>query len=111
MSLITGLVISSTLEALLIGLVVLAMLRAWFMGSIFEYRRSYYQARGGLLGELLSCPLCLSYHAAFWCETLFFVPVKVYAHEWWSLAISLPVVFAAAAVAQTIWFWLHPNFK
>jgi hypothetical protein len=102
---------SIVLESMLLGFVVLAVLRAWKMGSIFEGRRSYWQVRKGWLGELLSCPLCLSYHVAFWCEVLFFVPVKVYITAWLPLILSPLVVFAAAGIAQSEWFKYHRDVQ
>lgn len=100
----------STLEVVLLHLVVLAVMRAWFMGSIFGYWRSYFQARGGRLGELLSCPLCLSYHVAFWIELLFIAPFKIYATTWCILTLSPLVVFAAAGAAQNAWFKHHKDW-
>jgi hypothetical protein len=98
-------------ESMLLSFVVIAVLRAWFMGSIFELPRSYMQARGGQLGKLLSCPLCLSYHVAFWCELLFLVPVKVYIDAWIALPLSPLVIFATAGVAQCIWFDQHKDWQ
>jgi len=101
----------SMLEVVLLHLVVLAVMRAWLMGSIFGYWRSYFQARGGRLGELLDCPLCLSYHVAFWAELLFLVPLKIYAAAWFALALSPLVVFAAAGAAQSAWFKYHKDWQ
>lgn len=102
---------SLVLESILLHLVVIAILRAWKMGSIFEGWRSYWQVRKGLLGELLGCPLCLSYHVAFWCEVLFFVPVKVYIGAWLLLILSPVVVFAAAGAAQSVWYKHHRDVE
>lgn len=102
---------SATLESILLGLVVLAVLRAWKLSSILESWRSYWQVRGGRLGKLLSCPLCLSYHVAFWCEVVFLVPVKIYIAAWLPLILSPLVIFAAAGVAQTEWFKYHRDVQ
>jgi len=101
----------STLEVVLLCLTVLAVMRAWFMGSIFGYWRSYLQARGGRLGELLNCPLCLSYHVAFWAELLFLVPLKVCVAAWLPLVLSPLIVFAAAGAAQSTWFKYHKDWQ
>lgn len=102
---------STVLEAILLSLVVLAVLRAWKMGSIFESHRSYWQVRKGLLGELLGCPLCLSYHVALYCEVVFLIPLKIYVAAWWSIVFFPLVVFAAAAIAQTVWFAQHRDVQ
>jgi hypothetical protein len=102
---------SAALESVVLGFVVLAALRAWKLGSIFESWRSYWQVRKGWLSELLGCPLCLSYHVAFLCEIVFFVPVKVYSAAWISLILSPLIVFAAAGVAQSEWFKYHRDVQ
>lgn len=99
------------LEALLLHLTVLAVLRAWFMGSIFEHWRSYVQVYGGRLGELLSCPLCLSYHVAFWFEVIFLVPAKAYVGSWLLIVLAPLAVFAAAGAAQSSWFKYHRDWQ
>lgn len=103
--------VTAMAEAMLLSFAVIAILRAWFMGSIFELQRSYMQARGGQLGKLLGCPLCLSYHVAFWCEILFLVPIKVYIAAWIPLAFSPLVILVTAGVAQCIWFDQHKDWQ
>ena len=57
------------------ALAVYALERAWFDGSIFQVWRERASAWRGMtghravlsfLGHLLHCPLCLSFHLAFW---------------------------------------------
>lgn len=59
----------------LAGVAVYSVLAAWFRGSIFESPRYFFEGwrddpKAGvfhhLIGDLFTCPFCLSYHAAFW---------------------------------------------
>lgn len=43
-----------------------AVTTVWFYGSIFEKPLNYFKNRKDMLGELMSCNLCLPYHIAFW---------------------------------------------
>jgi hypothetical protein len=108
-SLLEGVVLAAT-ETFLIGLAVVALLRAWFMGSIFSHWRSYMEVRKGLLGELLGCPLCLSYHVAFWLELLCVVPLKLMYGPWSCVLLTPIVVMAAAGLGQSIWFHYHRDW-
>lgn len=65
-----------------------AILDVWFLGSIFANYRAWaelFRDEGKwrltkLLGELLSCRFCFSYHSSLW-MTLCFIPVI----PWWGL--------------------------
>lgn len=102
---------SAVLEGILLAVATLAVLRAWKLGSIFENKRSYFQARGGRLGELLGCPLCLSYHVAFWLYVLFVLPVAILTSAWLSLILAPVVIFTAAGAAQSEWYRLHRDVQ
>jgi hypothetical protein len=58
------------IEILVLTFATTAILRAWFRGSIFARWRAKLQARGGLLGQLFKCSLCLSFHVAFWLKLI-----------------------------------------
>lgn len=47
-----------------------AVITAWFYGTLFENMRTKLENKSGLFGELLGCPLCLSYHICFWLSLL-----------------------------------------
>lgn len=97
-------------EIVILSLVVLSVMRVWFLSSIFARRRSYWQTRGGWLSELLSCPLCLSYHLSFWPEVLLLLPFKLWTGEY-LLALLSPVYgLAAGSLAFTIWYWQYPRY-
>ena len=105
------------LDVLIVGLATLGILRAWFKGSLFARKLAKYQAlrdQGSRAGELLSCPLCLSYHVAFWFNLLFMVPQHLVQGSCWldvlMVALSvLPVTFASAVIAQRCYDWWHPE--
>ena len=80
-----------------------AVLTAWFYGSIFARWRAYYEAMGGLLGELLTCPLCFSYHVGFWLTLLCVVPTLCLLEAWWLLPLTPLASLAATDLAQ----WLQ----
>jgi hypothetical protein len=54
----------------LLVLAVAMMLVTWKHGSLFAGARAYWETRGGWVGELVGCPLCLSWHVAFWLVVL-----------------------------------------
>lgn len=97
------------LEFILVHQATLAVLRAWSEGSLFEFSRAKYQALQGWRGKLASCPLCLSYHIAFWLWELPLAPVKIYlavteSPGWWiSLLLTPLIIFASSGVAITTW--------
>jgi hypothetical protein len=51
-------------DLICVALTVRALMLAWFRGSLFAGWRAYFEARGGPVGHLLTCPLCLSFHLA-----------------------------------------------
>lgn len=49
------------LHVFLLTLAANQIVETWHHGSIFADWRSYWSARGGFLGQLLSCPFCLNH--------------------------------------------------
>jgi hypothetical protein len=80
-----------------------ALVTAWFYGSIFEKKVEYFEKRGGFWGELMTCPLCLSFHIAFWLTILFVVP-SLFLPAPWNKVITLPLYSLAAT---DVVHWLH----
>lgn len=107
--------LSIWLEFILVYQATLAVLRAWFFGSVLEFHRAKYQVMEGWRGKLASCPLCLSYHIAFWLWEVPLIPVKIYLAlmvdpGWWASLVLTPIiVFAASGVAMTTWHNQYHN--
>jgi hypothetical protein len=80
-----------------------AVVTAWFYGSIFAKPLAYFEKRGGFWGELFMCPLCLSFHIAFWLMMLFLVP-GYFLPTPWNILVSLPLYSLAAT---DVVHWLH----
>lgn len=84
-----------------------ALTRNWFQGSIFALRLETAKAwRGaggplGLLGELLTCPLCLSSQLCILLTLLFLLPAEFLASPWAGV-VKLPL-YALAASALVPW--------
>lgn len=92
------------MDVLLSSFTVLSVMVAWFKGSLFETRLMKFQAlrdQGRWTGKLFSCPLCLSYHIAFWIELLFMVPLHLLQGTvWWAVALTfLPRVLTSGTIA------------
>jgi len=79
-----------------------AVLDVWFNGSIFSWHRAWAELLrdegawkvSRLLGELLTCRFCLSYHTSLW-FTLCCIPIL----PWWALA---PWWFAVRTAARFV---------
>jgi hypothetical protein len=84
-------------------LAVLAMLRVWFLGSIFQRQRAYYEALDNWRGKLMSCVLCLSFHATL-LLTLGLVVPAILLPAPWSLLPQIPL-YALAATTVVYWLW------
>lgn len=93
-------------DVLLIALAANAMLTAWFDGSIFAKWRATLELRDDKFSELMSCPLCLSYHFAFWLTLLLFIGQFI--GYPWSGIVRLPIM-ALAATDVVHWLWRIPN--
>lgn len=78
-----------------------AIVTAWFHGSIFERPRTYFKTSSGLLAELMSCPLCFSYHAAFWLMLLIAGPASLLPAPWSDL---LKLVLYSLATTDVVHF-------
>ena len=58
-------------------------LAIWFQeGGLFAGRRMYFEARGGLLGKLMTCPFCLAAHLTGW-FALFFLGLAAWLPAPW----------------------------
>jgi hypothetical protein len=91
----------SFLDLVVTVLATLHILWVWFYGSIFAEPRTYWQVRGGLIGELLDCPLCLSVHVGWWVCVWYYLPALALTGTW-LLVIRLPVIVMAVAGAGYI---------
>ena len=78
------------LDLVVLALAANAVATAWFYGSIFENIQTYFEKRGGLLGELMTCPLCLPYHIAFWVVVLLWLP-GFFLWEPWTTVSRIPL--------------------
>jgi len=86
-----------------------AALRAWFYGSLFQKWREYFYNKPGLLGDLLSCPFCLSYHVVFWLFALTYTPSLFLAQPWKTICLLPTVILAAISCFH--WFWhIRPEY-
>lgn len=88
------------------GLGVLAILATWQTvvtwnrGTLFERPRAWAQARQGLLGELLLCPLCLSHWiAGFWISWIYLYLYVTRALPLWHLLLWPLCVLAVTRMA------------
>lgn len=90
------------LDALLLAAATTAVLRFWFLGSVFEVWREYAKAQAllpgwsGWCGKLKTCALCLSFHVSFWLAVLFLLP-GVWLSAPLAAMLKLPLVVLAAA--------------
>jgi hypothetical protein len=86
-----------------------AVITAWFYGSIFENRRAYFEKRGGLLGELMGCSLCLSYHVCLWLALLLWLTIQLCSNlpGNWPLLAFLPRAVLYAFAATDLVHWLQ----
>lgn len=76
----------NVLEILMLALASTAVMRIWFQGSIFTDWRAYWEARGGLFGELVNCTVCLSPYVTFWLACLYWLPGIIITQEWLDLS-------------------------
>jgi hypothetical protein len=93
--------------ALILGTI--ALMRAWFEGSIFIVAREYAKARGGLLGDLANCKLCLTFHVAF----ALAVPCIILPY-WLPASLGSALrdvlyVLAAVSLVHLYWDWFGPT--
>lgn len=63
--------------------------------SVWAEREDAYQRRRQLLAQLLTCRVCLTYHASFWLLVLFFVP-SLWLSPPWCVVWFIPVYALAA---------------
>lgn len=75
---------------------------AWLYGSLFDSLRGYFDARKKtFFGELMTCPLCLPYHVAFWTAVILWLPAQLLSDPWdtyprlvlYSLAVTTIIHF------------------
>jgi hypothetical protein len=78
------------IDIVVIALAANAIATAWFYGDIFEKARAYFEARGGLLSELMGCPLCLPYHISLWVTLLLWLPGTFMPH-WLGTIYHIPL--------------------
>lgn len=85
---------------------------SWFHGSLFAGWRAYFEARGGWLGELMTCPLCLAFWNALLQVLVLWLPGAFLPLPWgWLWRLPL-FVLAAAGAAFLVWnvpSWAPPD--
>lgn len=86
-----------------LALATIAVMNVWFKGSIFTNWRGYYEAKGGRLGELLGCPLCLSVHVAFILAGTTILPALFLPNPW-DQVVKLPLYVWAAIMPVQLYF-------
>lgn len=71
------------LDFLAVAPAVNAIVTAWLFGSLFDKPRSYFEARPTtFFGKLMTCPLCLPYHVAFWTLVCMWLPAQLLPAHW-----------------------------
>lgn len=87
-----------------------AIATAWFYGSIFANWREALEERGGKLGELAGCVLCLSYHICFALTLLLWLSIQlasILLPDQWSVLAYLPRALLYALAATDLVHWLQ----
>lgn len=82
------------LAIVVLGIAINSTVECIHHALIFERMRAYFEAKDGLLNDIISCPYCLSYHVG-WFLSLFMMTFL----PWWSWII---VWLASTRVAQLI---------
>ncbi len=85
----------SVMDLLLVAFAAKSLIDFWKESSLMASCRAYFELRGGLLGELMGCQFCLSYHACFWITVLGRYLAAVLPD--WAGNTLLTVMFALAA--------------
>ncbi len=92
-----------TIYSIAVILATRAVLRAWFYGSLFEKWLGYFERRPGLLGDLLTCPFCLSYHVVFWLFVAFYVPSLFFSYPNKIIWFLPAVILASISCFHSLW--------
>lgn len=81
----------------------------YFRSGLFVGWRAYFEARGGRLGELMTCPVCLAFWNCAFQVTVLWLPVFFLPRPLGRL-YRLPQVFMALAGAVLIIYeWQYPE--
>lgn len=89
------------LDTFLLAAATTAVLRFWFLGSVFEVWREYAKAQAllpgwsGWFGKLKTCALCLSLHVSSLLALLFILP-GIWLPEALSATLKVPLVVLAS---------------
>lgn len=75
---VTDFILSAGFNILCIAFASNSIMMAWLYGALFDKPRKYFEDRSDtFLGKLLTCPMCLSYHVAFWVTVLIWLPAEL----------------------------------
>lgn len=96
------------LDTVAVALAAVALMNAWFRGSMFVGPKAWSEARGGWLGELLDCPLCLSFYPTALLMIVFILPATLLPEPYGDL-LRLPVYGLGSAALVQLYFYLHPK--
>ena len=99
-------------DCVALALAVLALERAWFEGGSpsarLERARAWRGLRGrkaplSFLGHVLTCPVCLPFHLAFWLAALVVLPCYWLPGPWPAVLRTLLRLLAVVGLVHLLW--------